>query len=219
MTKALILRFISSSTWLRQTSFSKIFGFTITYFPQHLKGPALEWYYSLHANSIDSFEMLCARFIAKFADNKSTTTSSASLQHVTQGDSEPLRPYMTWFTKATLAIPDLHLVVAMHALLVGLKPSPFLDTLYANPPLNMDNLRARAARYMSWGECEGQEEEVLAPYCRRKLSVPKKGQAEKVWPLHYFQCHHENHISRGLQLEAHSTPSPDTITSWCGPVA
>jgi len=32
---------------------------------------------------------------------------------------------------------------------MGLKPSAFLDSLYADPPPNMDSLRARAVRYMS----------------------------------------------------------------------
>jgi len=108
-----------------------------------------EWYYSLPANSVDSFEMLCAWFMARFADNKPTTASSASLQHVTQGDFESLRQYMTRFTKATLAIHDLHPAMAMHALLVGLKPSPFLDMFYVDPPSNMDNLRDKATRYIS----------------------------------------------------------------------
>jgi len=37
----------------------------------------------------------------------------------------------------------------VHSLLVDLKPSPFSDTLYADPPENTDNLRDKAARYMS----------------------------------------------------------------------
>jgi len=48
-------------------------------FLTRLKNPTLEWYYSLSANSVDSFEMLCARFTARFADNKPTTASTASL--------------------------------------------------------------------------------------------------------------------------------------------
>jgi len=36
----------------------------------------------------------------------------------------------------------------MHALLVGLHLRKFLDTLYVEPPKDMDQLRVRAARYM-----------------------------------------------------------------------
>jgi len=118
-------------------------------FPTMLRGLELDWYYSLPANSVNSFEMLCARFTARFADSKPASTSSASLQNVVQGDNESLRHYMAQFTRATLSIPDLHPAVARHSLLVGLKPGPFLESLYADPPHNMDSLRTRAARYMT----------------------------------------------------------------------
>jgi len=77
-------------------------------FPATLRGPALDWYYSLPANSVNSFEMFCAKFTARFADSKLASTLSASLQNVVQGDNESLRHYMTRFTRATLSIPDLH---------------------------------------------------------------------------------------------------------------
>jgi len=118
-------------------------------FPTTLKGPALDWYYSLLTNSVSSFEMLCARFTARFADSKPAIASSASLHHIVQGDNESLRQYMARFTKATLLIPDLHPAVTRYALLVGLRPSEFLDSLYADPSHNMDSLRARSSRYMS----------------------------------------------------------------------
>jgi len=118
-------------------------------FPTMLRGPALDWYYSLPANSVSSFEMLCARFTVRFADSKPTLTSSTSLQNVVQGDNESLGYYMTRFIKATLSIPDLHPAVTRHMLLVGLKPGPFLESLYADLPPNIDNLRIRVARYMS----------------------------------------------------------------------
>jgi len=114
-------------------------------FPTTLKGPTLDWYYSLPANSVDSFEMLCTRF----TDSKPTSASSASLHHVVQGESESLRQYMARFTKATLLIPNLHPAATRHSLLVGLKLSVFPDSLYTDLPLNMDSLRARATRYMS----------------------------------------------------------------------
>jgi len=118
-------------------------------FPTTLEGAALKWYYSLPPNSVDSFETLCVQFTTRFADSKLIVASSTSLQHVTQGDFKSLRQYMAQFSTTTLGIPNLHPTVAIHLLLVGLKPIPFLDTLYENPPENMDNLRARTARYMN----------------------------------------------------------------------
>lgn len=57
--------------------------------------------------------------------------------------------YGPGFSWAILNIPNLHPTVSMHALLVGLRRGKFLDTLYVEPPNDMDQLRARAARYMS----------------------------------------------------------------------
>jgi len=114
-----------------------------------LKGPTLDWYYSLPTNSVNSFEMLYAKFTARFADSKLASASSPSLHNIVKGDNESLRQYMTQFTKAMLLIPDHHPAVTRHSLLVGLKPSAFLDSLYADPPQDMDSLRARTARYMS----------------------------------------------------------------------
>jgi len=118
-------------------------------FPTTLKGIALEWYYYLPQNSINSFRTLCSKFIARFIDSKPMTTVSTSLHHVSQGRNETLRQFMSRFTKACLNIPNLHPTVAMHAITVGLKPGLFLNTLYAEPPSNMDELRARATKYIA----------------------------------------------------------------------
>jgi len=118
-------------------------------FPTTLKGLTLNWYYYLPANFVKSFKMLYSRFTPRFADSKLASASSASLHHIVQGDNESLRHYMTYFTKVTLLIPDLYPAVTRHSLLVGLKHSAFLDSLYADPPPNMDSLRARTARHMS----------------------------------------------------------------------
>jgi len=83
-------------------------------FPTTLVEAVLEWCYSLPPNSVDSFETLCARFTTTFADSKPMVTCSMSLQHVTQGDTESLRQYMTQFSKATLGIFNLHPAVTMN---------------------------------------------------------------------------------------------------------
>jgi len=52
---------------------------------------------------------------------------------------------MTHFAKASLNFLDLHLAVAIHSIKVGLQPDPFSYTLYVDPPLNIDDLRALVA--------------------------------------------------------------------------
>jgi len=56
---------------------------------------------------------------------------------------------MARFAQTMLNILDLHSVVAMHILLVSVCLEKFLDTLYSVPPENMDQLRAKATRYIS----------------------------------------------------------------------
>ena len=117
--------------------------------PTSLKGVALELYYSLLAHSIDSFDTFCTRFTTQFADCKPIVTNLASLEHVVKRENESLRQYMTCFAKAYLNIFGLHTTMAVHSIKVGLLSDPFSITLYVDPPLNMDDLRARATRYIS----------------------------------------------------------------------
>ena len=128
------------------------------------------------ANSVDSFEMLCARFTPRFADSK----PDDSLDHVVQRDNELLRQYMARFTKTTLLIPDFHSAVTRHSLLVGLKSSTFLDSLYADPTPNMDSLRARAARYMGIEEnANARKQKFQPPIARESPRLQKKVRARK----------------------------------------
>ena len=110
--------------------------------------PTLEWYYSLAKNSVDSFDTFCGRFLVKFTDCKPVASTSTSLHNVVQGEAESLREFMAQFSWTTLNIPNLHPVVSMHALLMGLRPGKFLDILYVKPPEDMNQLRARAAKYI-----------------------------------------------------------------------
>jgi len=83
---------------------------------------------------------------------------------MTQGKNESLRQYMGHFAKACLNIPNLHPVVAMHALIVGLKLDLFLNTLFAEPPLNIDELRARAAKYITIEENTEAARRIESPW-------------------------------------------------------
>ena len=56
---------------------------------------------------------------------------------------------MAHFSKASLNIPNLHSTVAIHALLVRLCLGKFLDILYANLSIDMDELHHRADQYIN----------------------------------------------------------------------
>lgn len=98
---------------------------------------------------MDSFDTLCGWLLARFADCKSIIATFASLDNVIQREREGLKQYMARFARAKLNTSDLHQAMSMDALLVGLHPEKFLDTLYVESPEDMDQLQARAARYMS----------------------------------------------------------------------
>jgi len=56
---------------------------------------------------------------------------------------------MAHFAKVCLHIANLHPAVVMHALTIGLKLDLFLNALFAEPLSNMDELRARAPKYIT----------------------------------------------------------------------
>ena len=53
-------------------------------------GVALEWYYSLSWNSVDSFDTLCGGFLVRLADSKPIIITFASLHNVIQREGEGL---------------------------------------------------------------------------------------------------------------------------------
>ena len=77
-------------------------------FPTTLIGVALEWYYSFPRNLVDSFNTLCAQFLARFIDFNPIVATSTSLHNVVQGEGEGLRQYMTRFSQAMVNMPNLH---------------------------------------------------------------------------------------------------------------
>jgi len=118
-------------------------------FPTTLVGVALEWYYSLPKISVDSFGTFCGRFLARFTYCKLVASTLASLHNVVQGEIEGLRQFMTWFARATLNIPDLHPTSPCMPYWWGYVQRNSWTPYMRNPPKDMDQLRARATRYIS----------------------------------------------------------------------
>ena len=82
---------------------------------------------------------------------------------------------MAQVARATLNILNLHPVVSMHALLVGLRSGKFLDTLYAKLPKDMDQIWARAIRYMIIEEnAEDRRRAIEAPTSAAFIDIKRK---------------------------------------------
>ncbi|XP_020207085.1 uncharacterized protein LOC109792119 [Cajanus cajan] len=120
-------------------------------FPTSLKGAALNWYTQLPAESIDSFGTLVRRFTAQYATSPPHHVTSAALASLRQNDDEPLQAFMERFVATSIKIRNLNPEV-LHAMLMALKPGPFVNSLCRESPRNMDELRARATGYIQMEE-------------------------------------------------------------------
>ncbi|XP_020238557.1 uncharacterized protein LOC109817649 [Cajanus cajan] len=121
-------------------------------FPTSLKGAALSWYTQLPPRSVDNFDTLVCLFSAQYATSRPHHITSAALSNLRQQDDESLRHFMERFANVSIKIRNLNPEVALHSMLMALKPGPFVDSLCRHQPATMDELRARAARYIQMEE-------------------------------------------------------------------
>ncbi|XP_020209555.1 uncharacterized protein LOC109794523 [Cajanus cajan] len=121
-------------------------------FPTSLKGRALRWFTRLPTSSIDSFAELSSQFTLQFATSKPYRTTSLALAGVRQEKKESLRSFMDRFNKIAMEIGDLNPAVALDRLSTALRPGPFVNSLCKKPPVDMNDLRRRAEKYMQMEE-------------------------------------------------------------------
>ncbi|XP_020207520.1 uncharacterized protein LOC109792510 [Cajanus cajan] len=88
---------------------------------------------------------LVSRFTAQYATSRPHHITSTALASLRQNDDEPLWAFMERFTNTSVKIRNLNPEVALHAMLMALKPRPFVDNLCREAPRDMDDLRARGA--------------------------------------------------------------------------
>ncbi|XP_020229604.1 uncharacterized protein LOC109810528 [Cajanus cajan] len=106
----------------------------------------------LPAESIDNFDTLVRRFTAQYATSRPHHVTSAALASLRQGNNESLRAFMERFASISVKIQNLNPEVALHAMLMALKPGPFVDSLCRRAPADMDELHARAVGYIHMEE-------------------------------------------------------------------
>ena len=151
-------------------------------FPTSLKGRALSWFTRLPPNTIDSFERLASLFTIQFATSRPHQLTSLAVVNIRQEKKESLRAFMERFNRMTLEIKDLNPAVALHHLTTALKPGPFVNSLCKKPPVDMDDLRRRADKYMQMEELHDFRNQVRIeiPQAHEKLGESARNKGKEV---------------------------------------
>ncbi|XP_027911679.1 uncharacterized protein LOC114170401 [Vigna unguiculata] len=119
-------------------------------FSTSLTGEALEWFFELPVNSIDSFATLKARFSTQFAPLRPAILTVDNLVNIRQEDGESLRSYLDRYNCMSVKIKDLSDEIARHHFSYGLQSQSgvFADKISRKKPKTMDEMRERATKFI-----------------------------------------------------------------------
>jgi hypothetical protein len=127
-----------------------------TYFHVALSGPARTWLMNLTPGSIYSWEELCARFTANFANAYQQHGVEAHLHAVRQEPGETLRAFISRFTKVRGTIPHISDASIITAFRQGVRDENMLEKLATHDVETVTTLFAladecaRAAKDRAW---------------------------------------------------------------------
>jgi hypothetical protein len=127
-----------------------------TYFHVALSGPARTWLMNLAPGSINSWEELCARFVANFASAFQQHGVEAHLHAVRQEPGETLRTFISRFTKVRGTIPLISNASIITAFRQGVRDEKMLEKLATHDVETVSTLFAladkcaRAAEGRAW---------------------------------------------------------------------
>jgi len=145
-------------------------------FSTSLKGGAHSWFTKLPPNSIDNFVTLLSKFETQFATNKLYHLTSIALVGICQEKGESLRTFIDRFNKVAMSIQNYSPDIAMHHMLMVLRPGPFADNLCMQSVASLDELRKRAAMFMQLEELRVFHNQALAKVSGEKSKEEKDRQ-------------------------------------------
>jgi hypothetical protein len=170
----------------------------VTYFHIALSGPARTWLMNLAPGSIYSWEELCARFTANFANAYQQHGVEAHLHAVRQEPEETLRTFISRFTKVRGTIPRISNASIIMAFRQGVRDEKMLEKLATHDVETISTLFAlankcaRAAEGRAWHSAP----QTRVAQTGGSGAVPRDGKKKKKG------CGHEKPRSTALVVAA-----------------
>ncbi|XP_017413009.1 uncharacterized protein LOC108324579 [Vigna angularis] len=141
-------------------------------FSLSIKGEALAWFHSLRPRTISNFATLRDMFERQFSAGRARNLTYLELTNIKQEKGESLRDFMDRFNRTARKVRGVGKKFTISTLATALRPSPFADNLFAEPPLTLDELQKRVARFI-------RIEEMKAVQRRQQEQSSNSGQEKK----------------------------------------
>ncbi|XP_014492198.1 uncharacterized protein LOC106754660 [Vigna radiata var. radiata] len=117
-------------------------------FSLSLRGEALEWYYTLPPNSVDSFRTLTSMFKKQYSTNRYEEVTASELVNLRQGKDETLRAFMHRYNHAARRIKGASPEFIISSLPNCLKAGFVSESLYAELPNTLEELQQKMAKFI-----------------------------------------------------------------------
>ncbi|XP_014499250.1 uncharacterized protein LOC106760313 [Vigna radiata var. radiata] len=144
-------------------------------FSLSLKGEALELYYTLPPNSIDSFYAVNTLFKRQFSANRREGASAAELINLKQGRDEPLRTFMRRYSETARRVKGVSHEFIITNLPNCLKPGFVSENLYAKLPKTMEELHEKMAKFIKMEDQRHYRKKIEAPIIETKRDDRRTG--------------------------------------------
>jgi hypothetical protein len=123
-------------------------------FPLTFSVAASRWFYDLPPQSINSWKALKDKFVLHFTSSKRQFKSEFHLEMIKQIKDESLREYITRFINEVIEVRNVEPNLVLYFFVKGLKPGAFAKALAVEKPTPMDDLKARAEKWIRIKEWE-----------------------------------------------------------------
>lgn len=128
-------------------------------FPATLTDKARLWFEHLPPGSITSYEQLETQFKTNFSQLRRFQKTKAEFMAIRQGDSEPLRQFITRFNNESLQLADRSEDFLISAFINGLRHGKLYRDLISKPPSTLTSLLEQADDFARADEADKRKRE------------------------------------------------------------